>query len=171
MKQFAECLTVQLTLHPAMEARDVVKLCYQAACGAEHLLGDLEGAKAYFEEEYNSVLPTNEPLYERISEGVCRVNLGAWKQRGLPKEELFRMFAGTVISSDGKQRLTEYLDTAERVLRESGFDMAAWQSFTEAYKQDGMPAVRHSEAYRKAEQPAYRIVDAAYLPMLMQLES
>ena len=169
MKQFAECLTVQLTLHPAMEARDVVKLCYQAACGAEHLLGDLEGAKAYFEEEYASVPAKNEPLYERISSGVCRVNLGAWKQRGLPKKELFRMFAGTVFSSDGKQRLTEYLETAERVLIESGFDMAAWQNFIEQYTQDGMPAVRHSEAYRKAERPAYRIVDAAYIPMLMQL--
>ena len=167
--EFREYVLQHLALHPAAQMQDVLKLCYQAACGAEHLLGDLEGAKAYFEEEYASVLPTNEPLYERISEGVCRVNLGAWKQRDLPKEELFRMFAGTVFSSDGKQRLTEYLDTAERVLRESGFDMAAWQSFTEAYKQDGMPAVRHSEAYRKAEQPAYRIVDAAYIPKLMQL--
>ena len=170
MMIFSECLREQLTLHPAMEARDVVKLCYQAACGAEHLLSDLEGAKGYFEEEYASVPRKDEPLYERISSAVCRVNLGAWKQKGLPKEELFRMFAGTVFSSDGKQRLTEYLDTAERVLRESGFDMAAWQSFTEAYKQDGMPAVRHSEAYRKAEQPAYRIVDAAYIPKLMQLK-
>ena len=64
---FETYLLEQIQMHPALQPQDIWKLCYQAACGAEHLLGDLEGAKAYFEEEYNSVLPTNEPLYERIS--------------------------------------------------------------------------------------------------------
>ncbi len=170
MNRFASCLNEQLTLHSSMESRDVVKLCYQAACGAEHLLSDLAGAKAYFEEEFQGVMPKDEPLYESISEHVCRVNMAAWKQKGLSKEWLFRMFTGTVFTVNGKQRLADYLEAAEVVLRTRGFDMDSWYGFIEQYKADGMPAVRHSETYRVAEQPAYRIVNAAYLPLLPVLE-
>lgn len=170
MKRFCECLAEQLVKHPSMEPRDVVKLCYQAACGAEHLLEDVSAARAYFEDEYGTVLPKDEPLYEPISEGICRVNLAAWKRMGLPKELLFRMFTGTVFSVDGKQQLMEYLDAAEQVLSDFGFDMAAWRICLTQYKADGMPAVRHSEAYRRAEHPAYRIVNGAYLPLLQSLE-
>ena len=49
---FTTCLQEQLRLHPAMQPRDVIKLCYQAARGAEHLLADLTRARAYFDQEY-----------------------------------------------------------------------------------------------------------------------
>ena len=169
MKTFERCLAQQLLLHPSMEPRDVVKLCYQAACGAEHLLADTEGARRYFQEEYDGVTAKDIPLYEPISREVCRVNLAAWKHKQLPKEWLFRIFAATVLSSDGKQRLTEYLAAAESVLRANCFDMDAWNRFMEQYKAEGMPAVRHSEGYRRAEQPAYRIVDASYLEKLNKI--
>ena len=34
---FEECLRKQLKNHPSMAARDVIKMCYQATFGAEHL--------------------------------------------------------------------------------------------------------------------------------------
>ena len=170
MTVFQDCLRQQLLDHPSMLPRDVVKLCYQAACGAEHLLGDLNGAKAYFAEEFASVPERDEPLYEWISEEVCRVNLGAWKRTGMSSEWLFRMFTGTVFQADGKQRLTEYLDAAEEVLRGVDFDMDAWRIYLTDYKKQGMPAVRHTEQYREAEQPAYRIVGTQYLKLLPVLQ-
>lgn len=163
MEVFKKCLRQQLQAHPAMQPRDVVKMCYQAACGAEHLLSDLDGAKRFFDKEFAAVAERDEPLFERISETVCRVNLGAWKRRGLPAEQLFQMFTGTVFQTDGKQRLTEYLAAAETVLLETGFPMDAWYGFLEEYKKDGLPAVRHSELYREREKPAYRIADAMYM--------
>lgn len=167
MEVWKDCLRQQLQLHPSMQPRDVVKLCYQAACGAEHLLSDIDGAKQYFEEEFASVSLREEPLYEQISDSVCRVNLGAWKQKGLPAEKLFRMFTGTVFQTDGKQRLTAYLSAAEAVLRETDFDMEAWAQFLSDYMENGMPAVRHSERYRAAEQPAYRIVGIQWIQSLL----
>ena len=170
MNVFETCLRRQLMLHPSMTAQDVVKLCYQAACGAEHLLGDLNGAKAYFQEEYGQVVPTEEPLFEEISETICRVNFGAWKRTGMPAEWLFAMFTKTVFQTDGKQRLQDYLEAAESVLHSVGFDMTAWQAYVEAYKEQGMPAVRHSAQYRGAEYPAYRIVDRRYMDLLPGME-
>ncbi|MBQ3010760.1 MAG: hypothetical protein IJD81_06175 [Oscillospiraceae bacterium] len=163
MKVFQKCLREQLYAHPSMQPQDVVKLCYQAACGAEHLLSDLDGAKFFFEEEYAAVSMTNEPLYEQISEYVCRVNLGAWKQAGLPSEQLFQLFADTVFDVDGKESLARYLSAAEEVLQEADFDMTAWQTYIAACRGEGMPSVRHSERYREAERPAYRIVSMQML--------
>ena len=170
MNRFQACLKEQLQRHPVMQARDVVKLCYQAACGAEHLLSDMSGAYQYFCEEYEGLTPYDGDLYEQISQDVCRVNMACWKYKGLPKEWLFRIFTGTVFDADGKARLEAYLSAAEEVLNAEGFDMPAWYAFLEIYRADGMPAVRHTEAYRAAEKPAYRIVNTAYLPLLPVLE-
>ena len=59
-----------------------------------------------------------------------------------------------------------YLDAAEEVLCEVGFDMNEWLAYITEYRADGMPAVRHTEGYRKAEQPAYRIVAMEYVKQL-----
>lgn len=167
MNVFRNCLRQQLQAHPSMQPRDVVKLCYQAACGAEHLLSDLDGARRFFDEEFAAVPPRDEPLFEQISEAVCRVNLGAWKQKGLPADELFRMFTATVFQRDGKERLTACLSAAESVLEERDFDMEAWRQFLSDYKDSDMPAVRHSAQYRAAEQPAYRIVGTKWIQSLL----
>ena len=37
---FSDHLKKQLSLHPSMQPQDIVKLCYQAAFGAEPLLPD-----------------------------------------------------------------------------------------------------------------------------------
>lgn len=175
METFKECLQHQLKEHPSMQPRDVVKLCYQAVFGAEHLLRDAEGVKHYFQEEYAAVKASNDmPLFERISSDICRVNLGAWKAAGLPSEWLWRMFADTVVTGRTHEDMAAYLQAAESVLGQCvhGFDEAAWRVFKQAYIADGMPAVRHTEQYRSAEQPSYRIVHAKYLrilPVLQQL--
>ena len=171
MEVFKNCLQKQLCNHACLMPQDVVKLCYQAACGAEHLLSDLGGAKDYFDAEYRAVSPRNEPLYEPISAEVCRINLGAWKAAGLPSEWLFRMFADTVFQTDGKIRLQDYLLAAEAVLEAVGYDMDAWHSYLTAYKAQGMPAVRHSAQYRAQEQPSYRIVCTKYLSLISLLKN
>ena len=69
----------QLKKHPSMQFSDAVKLCYQAALGAEHLLSDEDRARSYLYAELEGSCVTDEELFERISPDVCRVNLGARK--------------------------------------------------------------------------------------------
>ncbi len=164
--EFAKYLQAQYRLHPSMQMQDAVKLCYQAALGAEHLLTDLGAAERYFDEEYAKTEEREQPLFEEISAEVCRVNLGAWKAKGLPSAWLFRMFAASVRTARGKRELfSEYIATAQKVL-----PLADRKSFLEAYTAAGMPAVHHSEAYRMAEKPAYRIVDRRFIRLLPILE-
>ena len=51
-------LTEHIKKHPSLMPQDVVKLCYQAAFGAEHLLSDLSAAKRYFDLEFDGVEPS-----------------------------------------------------------------------------------------------------------------
>ena len=167
---FTTCLREQLRLHPAIEPRDVIKLCYQAARGAEHLLVDTARARTYFDQEYAATTEdASLPLFEPISENVSRVNLAAWKASGLPAEWLFRMFLHTAsVPMGGEALLTRCIAEASSIVR----DMPGWDDALAAWQSEGMPAVHHSSAYRTAEKPAYRIVNrrfACILPILQHL--
>lgn len=158
---FEFCIAEQLQNHLSITYQDVIKLCYQAAFGAEHLLSDTNLARVYFDAEFASVDPSDEPLFERISSEVCRANLGAWKRESLEPEKLFSMFVRSAcVREDATEVFLSYLDAAEKVMAEKmpSFSSEGWGKFLKEYMNMGMPALHHSEQYRKAEKPSYRIV-------------
>ena len=169
---FQQYIMQQALAHPSTQPQDIIKQCYQAAYGAEHLLSDLERARAYLEQEYAATVAADLPLYEMISDQICRVNLAAWKQAGLPTARLFDMFAASATAtgdSDPETRKTcflAYLEEADALLRENrfpgsvpfSFPLEDWTSCLTEYKAGHMGPVHHSERYRLQESPAYRIV-------------
>ena len=164
--KFKEYLIEHLKKHPSMMPRDAVKLCYQAAMGAEHLLLDPIKAKKYFDAEFESVEPRRGELFECLSDDVCRIDLGVWKLEGFPSEWLFNMFLETAtVKSGGRELLEANLSSVEEVIgeQETCFSREEWREFLKEYRNIGMPAVHHSEEYRQSERPAYRIVDRSFL--------
>lgn len=158
----------QMKLHPSMTAQDIVKMCYQAAFGAEHILNDKKAALNYFESEYNTVPSTDEPLYEIISDKVCRINIGAWKKEGMPSSWLFQMFTMSVsIYNDGDKAFAEYADEAAQIAPD-------FKAYLDKYLKNGVRPVHHSDCYRKAEQPHYRVVSSEFIriiPLLKKIYS
>ncbi len=203
---FAEVLLAQCALHPSLTPQDAIKLCYQASFGAEHLLHDPIGAKAFFLQEFAAVRPEDtplEPLIEKISADFCRINLRGWKAQGLPATWLFSLFlqsttplastaiaghtapqAHTTISgassppSDDTSAAGVAAPFAEcmaalRAVCAAGqlpFSSAALEAYLTPYLAAGIRAVHHSESYRAAEQPAYRLIRSCFLPLLPLLE-
>ena len=174
---FTTCLLEQLRLHPSMQPDDVIKHIHQASRGAEHLLLDANRARAYFAQEYTAT-PANasQPLFEPLSEHICRVNIAAWKAAKLPSDWLFRMFVHTIrtpLNSD--ELLNQYVAEATELIEERTiFPLNAWEAALDSWRADWWPAVHHSEKYRAAEKPAYRIVYSHFqciLPVLKQLHS
>ncbi len=161
-----------LIRHPSMTAQDIAKLCYQAAHGAEHLLSDPDRARSYLSRELETTEADERiPMVEPISDEVARVNLAPWKARGLSADDLFDLFVATAqVSGDGDARLAAYLDEVTgylfRVPTTVSYD--AWLAFLSEYDALGCPSIHHSEAYRSAEHPAYRIVRLALLDKIME---
>lgn len=166
---FEKYLHNQIQLHPNTQPQDLVKLCYQAAFGAEHLLADISSAKTYFYSEYHLTPASSENLYEEISSTVCRINLSAWKKTGMPEEWLFRMFVNSAsVSSTGNSLFFYYLKIADEFVQihKFTFTFSQWKDYLAKYKELGMPSVHHSQIYRESEHPAYRIVHKRFIRLL-----
>ena len=167
--EFAAYLKQALHLHPMMEAQDIVKHCYQAAFGGAHMLAHPEQTKAYFEQEFSAACAEDEALYEQISPFAARISLKVWKAKYLPSDWLWRIFAiSAAMEQPGEGSFEEYLLAADTIARERHID--GWDEYLRSYRAEGLHPVHHSEAYRAAEQPAYRVVSTRFLPLLPILE-
>ena len=158
---FKDCFILHAKRHPSIMPQDVVKFCYQAALGAEHLLADVDAARRYFDAEFDKVEERGGDLVEFLTDELCRVDLGVWKSRGLPREALFDAFVEAAsVKNGGREVLGCYLNDAEACFDglELNFSLDEWRDFLEKYFEAGMPAVHHSEAYREHEKPSYRVV-------------
>lgn len=185
-KKWKDILKEQSRLHPAMEPQDVCKLIYQAAFGAEHLLENRETARDFFQQEYERTEAAEGPLCEQIYQNICRVNLGAWKWKNLPADWLFQMFAGSAalqkngrkdhresLQADSrKEKFRELAEAAGEAAAEGYFPFSADElaQYALEYGKQGLHPVHHSEGYRRAEKPGYRLADIRYLRLLPILE-
>lgn len=159
-RYFAE----QVARHPSMRGQDLIKLCYQEAFGVEHLLTDPDDARRRLREEFEEVPVSTGPLWERIGSEYCRVNLGAWKAAGKDLNELEKLFLRTAATGDGQtpEKEERFRALLGRSLedRSVGPEMAAEVA---DYLKKGIRPVHHSDTYRNAERPAYRIIRRALL--------
>ena len=172
---FKNQLRTQAALHPSMQPQDVLKMCYQAAFGAEHLLTDEQSARDYLTREWEAVPgDSDEALYERISNEVCRLNLRAWKGQNLPMDWLLQLF---VLSCrplpNAQNRFFAFLGSVDALCAADGlpFGTDEWKAAKESYLHEGLRPVHHSDIYRQAEKPAYRVMDTTFLRLLPLLLS
>lgn len=143
-----------------MEPMDGIKLIYQNEFGCGHFVQDEQACLAFLRREYETT-PRNleQPLEEEIGNGFLRISLAA-----LPEEKLEWLGQVFLISSrfcqGERQRFLQKL-TLFQQLTEQGcfsFSMEALAVCLRAYEAAGFPAVSHSETYRQAYHPAYRVV-------------
>jgi len=147
--------------YPKMQAQDAVKLIYQQEFGPEHMIKDPAKALAMIRQEMNGLDPkAGEPLYESIGNGLCRLNLRPCKERGIPAEDIARLFTETAAGVQGeKKQFRLALRVLQRLAEEdeTPFDPVELDIFLAHYPAS-CPALHHSEAYRAAYAPTYRIV-------------
>lgn len=173
---FIDILLRHITAHPSMQPQDIVKLCFQATFGAEHLLTDIKSCEQRFFEEFAATPADTRDLLEILSDDFCRINISAWKHLQLDAQWLFRLFLLTA-----KQQRTatddqfiQLLNTVDTLSEDDAlpFSKEKWTEFRSAYEQNGIRPVRHSQEYRNGEQPAYRVMHLKYeklIPVLWSL--
>lgn len=163
-------------LHPAMEPQDALKLAYQAAFGAEHLLGDPGYVRKRLYQELITCPPGQKvPLVEYLSPEVCRINLSPWRAARLPENWLLGLFVHSCKPrKNGEAHFYQALDALDQLSAEGAlpFSAWAWQRAKADYLARGIHPVHHSAGYHNAEEPAYRVVDARYarlVPLMQRL--
>ena len=147
-------LAVQKKKRPKMTEEDVVKFVFQGMLGVGHLVADPAAAQKRLKAEWEEISEstTREPLIEKISGDWVRLNLRTAKAKGIAIEDIvYWFYESSQISplSFTRQNVYQFCvkydgsDTmqaaAERILDEN------W-----------LPS--HSEPYRAAYHPAYRVL-------------
>jgi hypothetical protein len=160
MEELRAILITHAKRYPLMQPCDAVKLIYQNEFGGGHLIRDEEACLNYLHREYADLEkdPTA-PLYENIGNGIARVNLAAVKAEDL--ERLGRAFIDSAAKHKGTMdRFLNKLEVLRKLANEGvfNFDTNALNTYLSEYEAAGYPAVSHSEQYRQAYKPAYRIL-------------
>lgn len=168
-------LRQQCTRYPQLEITDLFKFVYQSSFGCEHLVTDEESVKAYLCKEAAAALPATGDLTEALDGDYCRVHLDYLK-KGLRADTFAKLF---VLSAehveDGERRLLEKLSVLTEMVRdgELPFTEEEVTGAIEEWRKDGYPACRHSDAFRKAYAPAYRLMKKEYtvfLPLFAKID-
>ncbi len=148
---------------PLATAADVYKFVHQSVFGPAHFVPDPEQARAYLEREMAGLEggPAAEPLLEELSDTLVRVNLRPFLAAGGDGEALVAALVESARSVVGDPALMEArLAAAVRVLERLGRreDSAALAALARELAGRGFPAIEHSQRYRAAYRPAYRVV-------------
>jgi len=160
--------------YPEMQPCDAVKLIFQNEFGGGHLITDREHSLTYLACEYGSIpQEKNMPLYEDIGNGIVRVNIASIDAHNLSIRELNEMFvlsSGTITGSKGsfiqKLRVLEE-ETGRGIFR---FSLNDLEQYMDEYISSGIKPVSHSDEYKKAYNPSYRVVLKSLLqdPQMVQ---
>jgi len=165
---------------PRMEPQDAVKLAFQSAFGCGHLLPGCERCAAMIEKEIERVPQADVPAATSIGNGLCRLNLAAPEVRALGAGMIGRMMLGTQERVETRGDNEERFAAACQLIRtmaqrgEAPFSAEAfgayWDAYEEKRRMDG-GVVSHTQTYRDAYAPAYRVVLEDYARLLPLLAS
>lgn len=163
---------------PRMEPTDAVKLVYQSEFGCGHLLSAQEECAAAVRREMaQTTTRADMPPATAIGGGLCWLNLASPPVRALAPQIISRMMRLTAERIHGSTaRFETGLALLRRLADEGGtpFSAQALEAYLAAYREAGYPPVSHSERYREAYAPAYRVVlsdFAALLPVVTETEA
>ena len=156
-----EILLSHFTRYPEMTPQDAVKLVYQSAFGPGHLLADQERARAFLHRELEETPARAGAVLEPIGGGYARLHLAAAKAAGMDEEAIFLAFLtaaghptpGTAVFEHNLAVLEELAGAGQ-----TPFSAQALADYLAQYRAEGCPMVSHSETYRNAYRPAYRVV-------------
>ena len=153
-----------LKKYPLMSVQDIYKLIYQAAMGPEHLIKDKDSSfdKLYFElEQIGS--SSSQVLLEEIDPAglLVRFNLFPFKENNGDPQKLFEAFFQTALEfKPVPGNMNHYCDEVIHLVEKNIIiiDTIELKSFFQLKESHDFPAVHHSDIYRNAYRPAYRLI-------------
>lgn len=168
-----ELVRWHLAHHRDMQVRDVYKMLYQAVFGPAHVLARPEKAFRALTEEFAHLQPpVGEPLLEPISPSgtVLRLNLRPYKQRGGEVTALWHSLLESARGLGGnKEELLLLWEQFAQCVRQGHlpFAIAEVETIGAWLAAGRVAAMHHSDAYRRANAPAYRVLTAKALGHLL----
>lgn len=160
--------------YPLMTPCDAVKLLYQNEFGGGHMITDPQASLHLLEKEYHTLSLAGSRLWEEIGNGYARLNLHALDTDRLPLDMVNRIFVQSSSELHGTQEaFFQKLEVLKELTQKGIFSFTedALNQYLAEYAVHGYPAVSHSETYRQAYHPAYRVIRMEYIAYLPLIEA
>lgn len=170
MKFIGQLLGRHLQRYPGMELADIYKLLHQAAMGPGHAVRDPEGARAMLRAEMQSLsVGPPDPIADPISPDgkLARIHLHPYVAAGRDPNALADAFVQTAQRfTASPEKLAKFCGCLGDLADAQGIPFSRTQvgEYFDAIIAQNYPVVRHSDAYRTAYRPAYRVVLLELLP-------
>lgn len=162
MDELTSILSAHAERYPEMRPQDAVKLIYQNEFGGGHLIADPAQALSRLRAEYEAVeRDPDAPLLEDIGNGLVRVMLAGLDTGAYPLERLNEDFVRSArLHTGSRERFLQKLSLLRELTARGAFPFspAELTGYLRDYTAAGCPAVSHSEVYRAACRPAYRVL-------------
>jgi hypothetical protein len=170
MKFIGQLLGQHLQRYPRVELADIYKLLHQAAMGAGHAVRDPDTARAMLRSEAQSLGEgPPDPIADPISPDgkLARIHLRPYVAAARDLDALADAFVDTARRFPASpEKLAKFCGCLGDLADAQGipFSRAHVSEYFDAIAAQGYPVVRHSDAYRSAYRPAYRVVLLELLP-------
>lgn len=155
IREIMLCLAEHRKRYPLGKEDDLVKFVFQAMLGAGHLISsEMSAIRGLKNEMAFLKAGKDEPLYEKLSPGWCRLNLRPAMAAGMRAEEIALLLTRSAEKADKLFCRQDVYDFCIGIAETDAAKMekAAAQILNEQY----LPS--HSAAYRDAYHPAYRVL-------------
>ena len=154
--------------YPKLQSDDLFKYIFQSAFGCEHLVSSEDTALEYIKREYEILFKTESSYVEKLDGEYSRVYLSCLNE-GLRLETLAKLFCLSAKKEPDAGVLLKQKLEVIKVLVENGEIPLDSNDFSEKFEKwcnAGNPAIRHSDEFRTAYSPAYRVVSNLYVDFL-----
>ncbi len=162
---FQRLLLQNYQRYPKSRAEDFYKIIFQSVFGIVHLIGNEASAREDLDHEMFALGPpkSNEPLLEPLDPRgrMVRVNLRPFMAENLSRDALIRVMMETAATVHGDSTLfwgrwEAFRDLIDR--KEIDIPMEDFKAVDKFAKERNYPPIHHSDEYRGAYKPAYRVV-------------
>ncbi|MBQ3099661.1 MAG: hypothetical protein IJC50_01600 [Clostridia bacterium] len=155
--------------YPLMCPIDAIKLVYQSEYGAGHLINDRPSALKRLSDERKNLTVRSKSGIERIGGGYVRIYL---KDCRLSDGILLNIFSMPPERKGNDASFATRLETLRSLAKEGVFSFTADELESEIESFTPIPS--HSDEYRKAYAPAYRVADERFvmlIPLIADISS
>ncbi len=163
----------QYDLYPRMQIQDIIKLIYQNEFAGGHMINNEDDSLRRLQDECRSLEQQHLcskgkrsiEAFESIGNDLCRLHLLALKDNDISLKTVNKFFINTANLNKGSiQSFEEKLDMLKLCCKKDllPYSIEELEAYLCTYKKNGYPPVSHSEIFRSAYLPAYRIVRDEY---------
>ena len=163
-----ELLLSHYSHYPKMQLIDMIKLICQSEFAGGHIIKSPSDSLNHIEDEYAALAGDDGGFeaFEDIGSGLCRAYLPALRSLHIGSATVNRLFIAAANSVQGSmERFVQKLCVLRQCC-EAGllpFTPAGVDVFiTKAQSAKSAPLLHHSDTYREAYRPAYRVIKSSY---------